>query len=177
MGCTGLYETAMDAAVSRCSKVVGKGVAEPDSRQGAHLPPSFLYPHIPHIVIVRGPCYTNWSSVLLILPLLFQYIHIIFFVVVAMAAWLRVFSLPPRLSSPLPLFRHLRLFPPPQPLAPRTTPYHPHVTPRFALHVPLHAVLAITSSLLPPRYYLLVTPSTHRRLARPPRPSPPRPRR
>ena len=155
MGCTGLYETAMDAAVSRCSKVVGKGVAEPDSRQGAHLPPSFLYPHIPHIVIVRGPCYTNWSSVLLILPLLFQYIHIIFFVVVAMAAWLRVFSLPPRLSSPLPLFRHLRLFPPPQPLAP-LTPYHPHVTPRFATcsasRGPRYYLLATTSSLLPPRY-------------------------
>ena len=163
MGCTGLYETAMDAAVSRCSKVVGKGVSEPDSRQGAHLPPSFLYPHI---VIVRGPCYTNWSSVLLILPLLFQYIHIIFFVVVAMAAWLRVFSLPPRLSSPLPLFRHLRLFPPPQPLAPRTTPYHPHVTPRFATcsasRGPRYCLLVTPSSFASrgPRYYLLATTSS-----------------
>ena len=147
MGCTGLYETAMDAAVSRCSKVVGKGVAEPDSRQGAHLPPSFLYPHI---IIVRGPCYTNWSSVLLILPLLFQYIHIIFFVVVAMAAWLRVFSLPPRLSSPLPLFPSSAIFAsfhhhnPSHPVPPRTT----HTSRRASLHVPLHAVLAIASSLL-----------------------------
>ena len=144
MGCTGLYETAMDAAVSRCSKVVGKGVSEPDSRQGAHLPPSFLYPHIPHIVIVRGPCYTNWSSVLLILPLLFQYIHIIFFVVVAMAAWLRVFSLSLCLSSPLP---------PSSPLSTTTTPrtpYHPVPPTR---HAALRYMFRFTrSSLLPPRY-------------------------